>query len=108
MKKAILKTEYSEEFDTKRKNRMLVGWSEYGSVKVNYENGFIKAIPSCENCIDLYEKTGNKKYLIDIANFAMIEYMHPAHPNSNEDFGDTPKSATYKKLCFREIENANK
>ena len=28
--------------------------------------------------LDLYEKTGNREYLVDVANFAMIEYCYPA------------------------------
>lgn len=101
---AILETEYSQDFDNKRKARMIVGFHEYGPIKLNYENGFINAQQSMENCLYLYNKTGNKKYLIDMANFAMIEFMYPKHPHAHEDYGDTPKSATSKKGCIREIE----
>lgn len=101
----ILKTEYSNEFDSMRKNSMVVGFHEYGPIKINYENGFIKAISSCEKCIELYKQTGNQKYLVDMANFAMIEFMHPSHHNAHRNRQDSVNSATVKKGCYREIEN---
>lgn len=104
----VLSTEYSQEFDDKRKVRMVIGFHEYGPVKANTENGFIKAIDSAENCIELYKKTGNLKYVIDLANFAMMEYMFPQHPKAHLDGGDTVKSATVKKSCIRDIENASR
>lgn len=99
----ILKTEYSEQFDAMRKNSIIVGFHEYGPIKINYENDFIKAVSSMEKCIDLYKETGNQKYLIDLANFSMIEFMIPKHPNAHSNRNDSAKSATVKKSCYREI-----
>jgi hypothetical protein len=31
----------------------------------------------------LYEESGNTDYLVDVANFAMIEFMHPSHPDAS-------------------------
>lgn len=104
----ILKTEYSEEFDTMRKNSMIVGFHEYGPIKMNYGCDFIKAMASCEQCIELYKKTGNQKYLIDLANFSMIEFMQPKHPTAHRNREDSAKSATVKKGSYRECEKGDK
>lgn len=88
----ILATEYSEEFDKLRKNRMIVSFYKYGPVKVNYKEGLIEAIPSLEKRLEMYKDTGNVEYLADIANFAMIEFMHPQHPKAHFAPTDDGKS----------------
>ena len=42
-----------------------------------------KAIDSAEERLRLYRETGNTEWLVDLANFAMIEYMHPSHPQAH-------------------------
>lgn len=76
----ILKTEYSLDFDTKRKNRMMFSFHKYGPIAVNYKQNYIEAIKSLEKRLDMYKQTGNTEFLLDIANFAMIEYMYPQQP----------------------------
>jgi hypothetical protein len=84
----ILKSEYCEEFDKLRKNRMATSYFKYGAIKDNYGEKLINAIDNLEIRLEKYKKTGNTEYLVDIANFAMIEYMYPqqegAHFNSTD------------------------
>jgi hypothetical protein len=40
----------------------------------------------------MYKDTGNTEFLCDIANFAMIEYMQPQHPNAHYEVLDDGKS----------------
>lgn len=75
----ILKSEYCEEFDKLRKNRMATSYFKYGAIKDNYGERLIDAIDNLEIRLEKYKKTGNMEYLVDIANFAMIEYMYPQH-----------------------------
>lgn len=42
-----------------------------------------KAIDSAEERLRLYRETGNTEWLVDLANFAMIEFMHPSHPQAH-------------------------
>jgi hypothetical protein len=79
-KNTILKTEYSENFDNLRKDRMMVSYYKYGPLQENYKNNYIKAIESLEKRLRMYKNTGNTEFLCDIANFAMIEFMCPQHP----------------------------
>lgn len=64
---------------------MTISFHKYGPVKDAYPHK-VNAIASLEKRLRLYKETGNADYLVDIANFAMIEFMLPAH----EQFHDNP------------------
>lgn len=81
--KDILKTEYSEDFDAKRKNRMVMSYYKYGHVRDNYQSCKVDAVKTLEQRLALYKKTGNTEWLVDVANMAMIEYMYPQHPEAH-------------------------
>ncbi|MEN6312791.1 MAG: hypothetical protein ABFD25_00930 [Clostridiaceae bacterium] len=98
----ILQTEYSEHFDMLRKNRMVVSFHKYGPVKINYGEKLVSAINNLEKRLELYKQTGNTEYLCDIANFAMIEFMHPQHPDAH--FNDMSESPGLGGMTYREIE----
>lgn len=72
----ILKTEYSPKFDELRKNRMVQSYTKYGPASKNYGEGRVDAIGSLELCLEKFKKTGNTEYLVDVANYAMLRYMH--------------------------------
>lgn len=80
-----LETEYSEEFDKLRKNRMVVSYHKYGAIENNYGEGLIDSIENLELRLKKYKETGNTEFLVDVANFAMIEFMYPKHKNSHFD-----------------------
>ena len=73
----ILKTEYSEEFDARRKNAMAMSYYKYGPAKENYARTTcpVSATDNIEIRLKKWIETGNKDYLIDVANFAMLAYM---------------------------------
>lgn len=79
LKEKILKTEYSEKFDNIRKNMMVMSYYKYGPLKDNY--GKYKCMNAIENLkirLNKYLETGNTEYLADVANFAMLEFIHPS------------------------------
>lgn len=84
----ILKSEYSEDFDKLRKNRMATSYFKYGKIKDNYGEKLINAIENLEIRVEKYKKTGNTEYLLDVANFAMIEFMYPQHIHAYFDATD--------------------
>jgi hypothetical protein len=89
----ILKTEYSENFDELRKDRMATSYFKYGPVTENYKKlQCILAIESLEKRLKMYKDTGNMEFLCDIANFAMIEFMCPQHHNAHFKVLDDGKS----------------
>lgn len=69
--------EYSERFDELRKNRVKTSYYKYGSVKINFGEKLVEAIPTAEVCIEKYRQTGNTEYLCDAANYLMFEFMYP-------------------------------
>ena len=77
----ILTTEFDESFVLGMRDRMLVSFSKYGPVAEGYPRR-VNAISSLTDRLRKYAETGNTEFLIDAANFAMIEFMHPAHPQA--------------------------
>lgn len=73
-------SEFSPEFVARMKNAMTVSYFKYGPIKDAYPHK-VNAVASLKKRLQLYEETGNGDYLTDIANFAMIESMRPAHPD---------------------------
>lgn len=69
--------EYSERFDTLRKNRVKTSFYKYGSVKVNFGEKMVDALETANLCIEKYKSTGNTEYLCDAANYLMFEFMYP-------------------------------
>lgn len=72
------KSEISQTFIARMKNAMTVSFFKYGPIKEAFPHK-VDAIGSLEKRLQLYKETGNGDYLTDIANFAMIESMRPAH-----------------------------
>lgn len=87
--KRILLREYSEEFDKKRKNAILVSYHKYGPAKENFKKGMVDAIGSLKKNLKKFEETGNTEYLVDVANYAMFRFMYP-----NEGEGYKPTDST--------------
>lgn len=79
----VLKTEYSERFDNLRKAAMEVSYYKYGPLRDNYKtNKSMDSIANLKKRLEAYEDTGNTEFLVDVANFAMIEFMYPQRPGA--------------------------
>lgn len=63
------------------KNRMVVSFHKYGPLKEAYPHK-VNAIVSLTDRLRKYAETGNTEFLVDAANFAMIEFMHSSHPSA--------------------------
>ncbi len=81
----IMETEYSSEFDELRKNRMAVSYYKYGPLAENYGKDLVNAVENLEIRLNKYKRTGNTEFLVDVANFAMIEFMYPKHEKAHFD-----------------------
>jgi hypothetical protein len=58
----------------------------------------VNALESLQKRIDKYIETGNTEFLMDAANFAMIEFMFPSHPSAHfrpTDSNESPGRAAY-------------
>jgi hypothetical protein len=70
-------TEFSFEFVQMMANRMVVSYHKYGPVAKGYPHP-VDALESLRQRLKKYLDTGNTEFLIDAANFAMIEFMCPS------------------------------
>jgi hypothetical protein len=78
---APLRTEFCSRFTDLMRAAMLVSFHKYGPVREAYPNR-VNAIDSLRLRLEKYAATGNTEYLVDAANFAMIEWMYPARPDA--------------------------
>lgn len=75
---AMLARDTSRKFHDLMDAAMLVSGYKYGAVGDAYPER-VDAIASLEKRLAEYRATGNTEWLVDVANFAMIEFMHPRH-----------------------------
>ena len=75
-------SEFSQEFVQGMADRMMTSYSKYGKVEDAYPHR-VNAIESLRKRLDKYEQTGNTEWLMDIGNFAMIEFMKPGHKDAH-------------------------
>lgn len=88
----ILDREYSEKFDALRKCAVEVSYHKYGPAKKNFAEGRVDAIDSLRKKLLAYERTGNTEYLVDVANYAMFEFMYPLNPKAHFKATDDDRS----------------
>ena len=99
-----LSNEYSTRFDELRKNRMEARYYKYGSAKNNFSTGNVNALETMMLCVDKYKETGNTEFLVDGANYLMLEFMYPQHRNAHFRATDSSESAGIVGISEKEME----
>lgn len=100
--KKILRTEYKESIDSqikaaiedaldrfndRRKDAMIFSYYKYGRMEENYDTyKCMDALGNVLKRLEKYKETKNTEFLIDIANFAMIECMFPSLQNKKVEY----------------------
>ena len=104
----ILRTEFSERFVEAMRNRMVASYYKYGPLASNVhrdnKQDNIKIMANLYKRLALYEDTGNTEWLVDVGNFAMIEFMYPQHPRAHFRATDSSESPGVGGLTTRELE----
>lgn len=72
-------SEYSPAFWEAMKRRMGVSYHKYGPVASSFGDN----LQNIRVRIGKYIETGNAEFLVDVANFAMMEFLHPNHENAH-------------------------
>jgi len=85
-------SEFSDKFIELMNNRMHQSYYKYGPIKKAYPFK-VDAIKSLKVAIDKYQATGNTEYLVDAANYAMIEFMLPSRSDAYFESTDSGGSA---------------
>lgn len=75
----------------KMANRMAFSQEKYGDLADGYPDK-VDAMANMKQRIDLYEQTGNIEWLLDAANFAVIEAIYPAHDKAHFRSTDSDES----------------
>ena len=92
--KVITKSEFSLSFHQGMVDRMEVSFHKYG--KVQDAVGKIDNIACLEKRLSLYKETGNTEWLMDVANFAMIEFMQKGKDKFRATDTDESPGLIYK------------
>lgn len=77
----ILRRDFDYGFIRKMENAIETSHYKYGWCSKTYPE-LAQAVKCIRERLELYEKTHNKENLVDVANFAMIEFNHPAFPDA--------------------------
>lgn len=77
-------TQYSVQFIQGMLNRMLTSYHKYGHVKNAIAAG-VDCLASADQRVFKYQETGNTEYLMDAANYLMMEFMHPSVEGAHYD-----------------------
>ena len=102
-------TEYSMEFLQGMVNRMIVYFHKYGKVSDAYP-AKVDALASLQKRLDKYAEDGNLEWLMDVANFAMIEFMRPRHKLAHfraTDSHESPGRKFHKQKTFTQAANTD-
>lgn len=75
---------YSIDFIQKMVNRMVTSYRKYGHSRIAVENG-VNCLESSKQRVNKYKEDGNTEWLIDAANYLMMEYMYPTHEKAHFD-----------------------
>lgn len=68
--------EFSANFLQAMLDRMLMSYFKYGKVSEGFPRK-VDALATLRSKLEEYERTKNTEMLVDVANYAMIEFMHP-------------------------------
>lgn len=82
-------TEHSEQFLQSMLDAMAVSFHKYGPVAKAYPEKR-DALKDARVRLMEYQKTGDMRFLVDAANFAMIETMHPLKQDAGWPEEDKP------------------
>lgn len=96
--------EYSERFDDLRKKAMQMGFYKYGPARENMQRQNVDMLATIRLRLDAYERTQNTEFLVDVANFAMMEFMYPQLPGAHYEPTDSDQSPGIAGMGSAEME----
>jgi len=83
----LRKTQWNTVFERMCRNRLLFGGYRYGELHTESSKS-CSSVEDIKLRLDLYTKTGNLEYLVDAANYAMLEFTYSKHKNAHFKSGD--------------------
>ena len=92
----LRKSEWCEEFEQLMRNRLIMGAIRYGKLNEQDKPTYERAKTMAKK-VALYVETKNKEVLVDLANYAMIEYIEPSEEGTYFAATDDMNHDTIKK-----------
>lgn len=84
----LWKSQWSQEFETLMRNRLVMGALRYGPLGTPRKTQFDR-VSSMIRRLQGYQSTGNLEMLVDVANLALVEYEEGNHPLRHFNSDDT-------------------
>jgi len=78
----LKRTEWSPEFESFMRNRLILGALRYGRLGIKNKPKYDRVKDAIGRLL-LYEKTGNQELLIDVSNLMLCEFVEGDHPNKH-------------------------
>lgn len=78
----LYNSEWDSEFEQLMRNRLVMGALRYGKMRVE-DKPVYDRISSMHKRLNLYSQTGNKEFLVDVANLCLLEFVECHHPNAH-------------------------
>ena len=77
----LQRTEWSPTFEQLMRNRLIMGALRYGTLEEKRHRPVpYDLIGAIKSKIELYDRTGNLEYMVDIANYCLLEFELGDHP----------------------------
>jgi len=76
----LRKIQWNTLFEKMCRNRLLIGAYRYGELHTESSKSCV-SVEDIKKRLDLYTETGNLEYLVDVANYAMLEFTYSKHKN---------------------------
>lgn len=70
-------SDYNEEFDRLRRNRVEASYYKYGPARDNFGAGRVDALATADRCLDAFRRDHNLEHLLDAANYLMFRFAYP-------------------------------
>ena len=70
-------SDYNEEFDRLRRNRVEASYYKYGPARDNFGAGRVDALATADRCLDAFRRYHNLEHLLDAANYLMFRFAYP-------------------------------
>ena len=78
----LRQTEWSSAFEQCMRNRLIMGSFRYGRF-CSRDKWTYDMLAGMEKKLAAYRESGNTENLVDIANYALLEFHHPSHPEAH-------------------------
>lgn len=78
----LRESEWSKEFEQLMRNRLILGALRYGRIGAANKPQYDR-VSSMIKRLSKYQETGNKEFLVDVANICLLEFVECNHPNQH-------------------------